>query len=67
MFLVWYQTFARHPRAESDGKEKEEILKKSLRFSVKLNFVDLKKFLGSPDNESSTRVCKVKRKTFEMK
>ena len=64
MFLVWYQTFARHPRAESDGKEKEKILKKSLRLSVKMNFVDQKIFLGSADNESSNRVRKVKRKTF---
>ena len=64
VFLVWYQTFARHPRAESDGKEKEKILKKSLRLSVKMNFVDQKFFLGSPDNESSNRVRKVKRKSF---
>ena len=64
VFLVWYQTFARHPRAESDGKEKEKILKKSLRLSVKMNFVDQKIFLGSADNESSNRVRKVKRKSF---
>ena len=40
VFLVRYQTFARHPRVESDGKEKEKILKKSLHLSVKTNFVD---------------------------
>ena len=67
VFLVRYQTFARHPRVESDGKEKEKILKKSLHLSVKTNFVDRPKksfFRGSSDNESSNRVRKVKRKTF---
>ena len=66
VFLVRYQTFARHPRVESDRKEKENILKKSLHLSVKTNFVGQKNFFkkSSLENENSNRVYKVKRKTF---